>query len=271
MPFFTHASAVERLRGVVAGLDGSRYDLVLFNVEAPAHRDEHLASLTGRARADGLLVLSLPVPARDLVRLGRARIPVVLVDGVGRGVASVTTDDSEGGRMAAQHLVDLGHRAVGFVGDEPRNSLGFTSSAARESGYEDVLRRARLSTARRLRRYCPHDREAARTVATDLLRRSAHRPTAVFASSDTQATGVMAAAEDLGLRVPHDVSVIGFDDIELSRHVGLTTVRQPLFDSGRLGVELLLSAVEGDPPPPRRHQLPLELIPRATTARPSHP
>ena len=63
VPFFTHASAVERLRGVVAELDESRYDVVLFNVESPSHRDEHLMSITGRDRADGLLILSLPVPA----------------------------------------------------------------------------------------------------------------------------------------------------------------------------------------------------------------
>ncbi|MET1000755.1 MAG: LacI family DNA-binding transcriptional regulator, partial [Acidimicrobiia bacterium] len=80
VPFFTHASAVERLRGVVAALDGSRYDLVLFNVESPTHRDEHFAALTRRDRADGLLVLSMPPPADDLSRLAAAGVPVVLVD-----------------------------------------------------------------------------------------------------------------------------------------------------------------------------------------------
>src|SRR5687767_4089593 len=69
VPFFTHASAIERLRGVIAGLDGSRYDLVLFNVESPTHRDEHFASLRRRDRADGLLIVSLPPPKSDLARL----------------------------------------------------------------------------------------------------------------------------------------------------------------------------------------------------------
>ena len=268
VPFFTHASAVERLRGVVAGLDGSRYDLVLFNVEAPLHRDEHLASLTGPGRADGLLILSMPIRPRDLATLTATGMAVVLVDATGRGVPSVVTDDVEGGRMATRHLVELGHRAIGFLGDEPRPPLGFRASQARERGFDEVLRSAGLPAPPGLRRYGPHDRDVARALGRELLSPGPHRPTAVFASSDMQAMGVLRAAGDLGLRVPDDVSVIGFDDIELSAHLGLTTVRQPLFESGRLGVELLLQALAGHAGPTRRHTLPLDLVARSTTAPP---
>src|SRR5690606_24483194 len=80
VPFFTHASAVERLRGVAAALEGSHYDLVLFNVESPVQRDEHLAALSRRDRADGLLLMSLPPPDGSLERLTEAGVPVVLVD-----------------------------------------------------------------------------------------------------------------------------------------------------------------------------------------------
>jgi len=267
VPFFTHASAVERLRGVVAGLDDSRYDLVLFNVESPVHRDEHLASLTGRDRADGLLVLSLPVPDRDLERLVAAGVPVVLVDALGRGVPTVVTDDLEGGRMATQHLVDRGHRSIGFIGAEPGNPFGFTSSARREAGYAEVLAEAGLPLRRELLRHGPHDREVARGLAAELLAEP-DPPTAIFASSDVQATGVLAAAAEAGRRVPDDLSVIGFDDIELSSYVGLTTIRQPLFESGLLGVQLLLESLAGEPAPPIDHELPLELVERTTTGPP---
>jgi DNA-binding LacI/PurR family transcriptional regulator len=264
VPFFTHASAIERLRGVVAALDESHYDLVLFNVESPVHRDEHLAALTGRDRADGLLILSLPVPDRDLARLAAAGVPVVLVDAWGRDVPMVVTDDIEGGRLATQHLVDLGHRAIGFIGHDPANPFGFTASARRELGHEEVLRSAGLPVRPELRRHGPHERDAARALAAELLAED-DPPTAIFASSDAQATGVLAAAQAAGRRVPEDLSVIGFDDIELSSYVGLTTVRQPLFDSGHLGARLLLEALAGDPPPATSHQLPLELVERATT------
>jgi len=269
VPFFTHASAVERLRGVVAALEGSRYDLVLFNVSSPDHRDEHLASLTRRDRADGLLVMTLPPPAPDLERLTRARVPVVLVDARGVGVPMVLTDDRAGGRMATQHLVDLGHERIAFIGDDPGNPFGFTAGAQREQGYEAVLAEAGIPHRSELVRHGQHDREEARVLAAELLAEP-DGPTAVFASSDVQATGVLAAAAAAGRRVPEDLSVIGFDDIELSAYVGLTTVRQPLFDSGFLGARLLLDALDSnDPPVADEHELPLELVERSTTAPPS--
>ena len=268
VPFFTHASAVERLRGVVAALDGSRYDLVLFNVESPTHRDEHFAALTRRDRADGLLVLSMPPPADDLSRLVDAGVPVVLVDARGADVPTVCTDDVEGGRIATRHLLALGHERVGFIGDDPRNGFGFVSSRERERGYSEVLEEAGLPLRRALVRYGSHDRTVAQRLTEQLLAQR-DRPTAVFASSDVQATGVLAAARAAGLRVPEDLSVVGFDDIEISAYAGLTTVRQPLFDSGHIGAELLLEALAGDGrPDPVVHELPLELIERSTTAPP---
>jgi LacI family transcriptional regulator len=267
VPFFTHASAVERLRGVVAALDESRYDLVLFNVESPLHRDLHLASITGRDRADGLLIMSLPIPQRDLTRLTSAGIPVVLVDARGSGVAAVVSDDVAGGRMATEHLVALGHTSIAFIGDDPKNSFGFTSSAQRQDGYAAVLAEAGIPFRSELVRHGAHDRLVAQHLAAELLAEH-DPPTAVFASSDVQATGVLAAAAARGLRVPQDLSVIGFDDIELSAYVGLTTVHQPLFDSGQLGAQLLLDAVSGNVPPATEHVIPLTLVERATTAAP---
>ncbi len=265
VPFFTHASAVERLRGVVAELDESRYDLVLFNVESPVHRDQHLASITGRDRADGLLILSLPIPEPDLQRLTAAGVPVVLVDTRGPGVPAVVTDDVAGGRLATAHLLELGHRSIAFMGDDPKNTFGFTSSAQREQGYAAVLQEAGIPYRPELVRHGAHDRTIAEGLAAELLAES-DPPTAVFASSDVQATGVLAAAAARGLAVPKDLSVIGFDDIELSTYVGLTTVRQPLRESGQLGARLLLEAVSGEALAPIEHLLPLTLVERSTTA-----
>jgi DNA-binding LacI/PurR family transcriptional regulator len=275
VPFFTHASAVERLRGVVSALEGSAYDLVLFNVESLEHRDEHFASITGRDRADGLLVLSLPPPPRELIRLNRAGVPVVLVDARGDDVPRVLVDDVEAGRMATSHLVGLGHRRIAFLGDDPDNGLGFISSTERRVGYDEALAAAGLPLRPELVRHCPHDRDLARAATEELLALP-ERPTAVFASSDVQAIGVLEAARAAGLTVPGDLSVVGVDDIELSAYVGLTTVRQPLFESGRLGAELLLGLLAdeaaGGPPDDGRPdvELVLELVERNTTG-PPHP
>jgi LacI family transcriptional regulator len=291
VPFFTHASAVERLRGVVAALKDSAYDLVLFDVESPAHRDEHFAALTRRDRADGLLVVSLPPPARELARIVDAGVPVVLLDARGEDVPMVVTDDVEGGRIATRHLVDLGHERIAFIGEAPNNPFGFTSTALRERGYLAVLRAAGIRVDRHLIRYGAHDRTVAQRLAAGLLAKP-ERPTAVFAASDVQATGVLAAAAYAGLRVPEDLSVVGFDDIEIAAYAGLTTVHQPLFDSGRIATRMLLDHLDAgshDDAVPGRDQgpwpgnngsrddhvrtlreLPLELVERTTTSAPPH-
>jgi LacI family transcriptional regulator/LacI family repressor for deo operon, udp, cdd, tsx, nupC, and nupG len=268
VPFFTHASAVERLRGVVAALADSGYDLVLFNVESALHRDEHLNLLRSRAQADGVLVMSLSPPEEEVARLVGAGMRVVLVDARAPGVPAVVTDDVEGGRIATAHLTALGHRRIAFIGEAPENELGASSSTDREVGYGEVLASAGIAADPSLVVHGAHDRDVARALALDLLDRR-DRPTAVFAASDVQAMGVRTAAEDLGLVVPRDLSGVGFDDIELARYVGLTTVRQPLFESGQLGAELLLDALAGDEPQHARAEvLPLALVERATTAPP---
>jgi LacI family transcriptional regulator len=115
----------------------------------------------------------------------------------------------------------------------------------------------------------PHIRAIARRLTERLLARR-DPPTAVFASSDVQALGVLEAARDSGLDVPGDVSVVGFDDVEVSGYAGLTTVRQPLFESGKVAARILLDALEeGHLPEPREHRLGLELVERFTTAPPS--
>lgn len=269
VPFFTHASAVERLRGVVAELDTSLYDLVLFNVESPLHRDEHFAALTKRDRADGLLVMSLPPPVADMERLAAAGVPVVLLDATSPGVPTVLTDDVEGGRIATRHLLALGHERIAFIGDDPDNPLGFVSSGQREQGYRETLHQAGIVPDDDYIRHGPHVRAVARRRTEELLARK-DRPTAVFAASDTQALGVLEAVKAAGLDVPRDVSVVGFDDIEVSSYAGLTTVRQPLYESGRRAAALLLETLGADvTTDAAKIELDLDLVVRSTTAPPA--
>ncbi|HEU0170287.1 MAG TPA: LacI family DNA-binding transcriptional regulator [Acidimicrobiales bacterium] len=268
VPFFTHASAVERLRGVAAALDGSRYDLVLFNVESTVHRDEHFATLTRRDRADGLLVMSLPVPPTSLDRLATSGVPIVLLDAEAPGLPAVVTDDVAGGRLATQHLIDLGHERIAFIGDDPANPLGFVAGSSREEGYRRTMTDAGLEIPPGYVCHGPHVRDVARHLVGELIGRP-DPPTAIFASSDTQALGALEAVRTAGLGVPHDVSVVGFDDVEVSGYVGLTTVHQPLFESGSLAATLLLGLLDDDEvPSPLVHRLDLELVERSTTAPP---
>lgn len=270
VPFFTSPSAVERLRGIVSGLEASPYDLTLFDVESPDRRRRAFDAFGREDRADGLLAVSLVPPAAEIARLEAARIPCVLVDAPHPSLPSVLSDDLAGGELAARHLLELGHRRIAFVGDKPSDPFRFHSSRDRTDGYVRALTDAGIAIRPEYVREGTQSREVARRIARELLR-LADAPTAVFAASDTQAFGVLEAAQELGVRVPAELSVVGFDDIEAASYVGLTTVRQPLFESGRRGVELLLRSLAGEPAAIRPDILPLELVVRRTTAPPPEP
>ncbi len=267
LPFLTHPSAVERMRGVIAGLRATSYDFVVYDVEAREHRDEHLHTLARGARVDGVLVVSLPPTDAEIARFARADIRVVLVDAQHDDVSHVVIDNVEGGKLAASHLLELGHRRIGFIGDPSDNPFGFTSSSDREAGFRRTLRERGFDADERYVRHGPHGRNVAYRVAAEMLELP-EPPTAIFAASDTQALGVLEAAADSGLDVPGQLSVVGFDDIDVGVYAGLTTVRQPLFESGRRGAQLLVDALDDAPGAIAAETMPLELVVRSTTAPP---
>jgi DNA-binding LacI/PurR family transcriptional regulator len=265
-PFFTQPSVMERLRGVSHRLANEDYQLILHDVERPGQRFQLFRSLAARGGIDGLLAISLAPTDREARRMGRTGVPIVLLDRAHETLPCITIDDVEGGRMAAEHLLALGHRKIAFLGDEEANLFGFDSSAHRREGFEAALSEAAapLPPEWILRR--PHGRDAARVAATELLERGP-RPTAVFASSDVQAIGVLEAAQAVGVPVPGELSVIGFDNVESAGLIGLSTIAQPLEEIGRLGADLLLRAVSGEAIESLR--MPLELVERGSTAPPA--
>jgi len=270
VPFFTSPSAVERVRGIASVLARSQYDLMLFDVESEDRR-EHAFRLFDRGdRSDGLLLVSLVPPDDEVERLQAARLPCVLVDAPHPAFPSIVIDDVRGGELAAAHLIGLGHRRIAFIGDKPPDPFRFASSRDRTRGYERALASAGIEVRPEYVREGTQSHQVARGIAIDLLRLP-QRPTAVFAASDAQALGVLEAARILGIRVPEELSVVGFDDVEVAAYTGLTTVRQPLYESGSHGAELLLRLLEGDAASsggPYVEQLPVEVVVRSTTGPP---
>jgi LacI family transcriptional regulator len=265
VPFFTRPSFVGRLRGVEYALADSEYDLILFNVETTAKRDAYFRSVPRRERVDGLLIISLSPRDADVDRFLQTGVPTVLIDARHPRMSRAVIDDVTGGRVATQHLIDLGHRKIGYVSDKLENPFNFVSSRDRYEGYCQALEEAGIAFRPEYHHQGEHGREEARVMARTLLSLS-DPPTAIFAASDVQAIGVLQAAEDVGLRVPDELSVIGYDDIDVAEYVHLTTVRQPLFVSGVEGVEMLLESIVAPSPTPRRVLLPTELVVRGTTA-----
>lgn len=265
VPFLTRPSVAARLAGIIDVLDAKGYDTVVFNVETPAQRDRHAYLLTERHRAAGIVVISLRLSGGQLSALAEAGLPVALVDTAAPGLPCTVVDDVLGGLMATRHLLGLGHRRIGFVGDRPDGGLGFRSTARRLRGYRRALAEANLPLDPALIRRGGHSLSAGAEMASRLLALP-DPPTAIFAASDTQAAGVLAAAEAASFVVPDELSVIGFDDIESAAQLGLSTVRQPLRTSGAHAAQRLCQLLRGEAVIPLREVLPLKVMARRSTA-----
>ena len=263
-PFFTRPAFIGRLRGVEAALTESEYDLVLYNVETTDKRDACFRKLPISQRFDGLLLIALPPTDEDVAHFRQAGIPVVLVDAYHPALSHVVIDDVKGGYMATKHLIELGHTRLAYISDPLESPFRFTSSLHRYQGYRQALDEAGIPFRQEYHRWAEHGEEQARDMARHLLDLD-EPPTAIFAASDTQAIGAMEAIRERGLRIPQDVALVGYDDIEVSRYLGLTTIRQPFFETGVKGVEVLLQAIDHPSTEPCHIELPIELICRRST------
>ncbi|HEY1918203.1 MAG TPA: LacI family DNA-binding transcriptional regulator [Streptosporangiaceae bacterium] len=270
VPHLTRPSTVARLAGALAVLDEQGYDTIVCNVDTPEQRDHHLTALTARHRADGVIIVSIRLAKQRLAAFRHASIPIVSVDAIAAGVPQTVIDDVAGGRLATAHLLGLGHRRIGFIGDAigrgGTHDLGFSSSRLRLLGYRRELAGADIDFDPGLVRLGPHGAVVAAEMASELLALP-DPPTAIFAASDTQAMGVLSAAEQRGFPVPGRLSVVGFDDIESTALLNLSTVHQPLEQSGAEGARRLCALLSGVKVRPLRQLLPLRMVQRMSSAR----
>jgi DNA-binding LacI/PurR family transcriptional regulator len=268
LPLFTLPSFVERLRGIHAVLAETEYDLVLYSVETPEKRDDYFARLAHPSRADGLILVSLPPNDEQAKRFIHSGIPVVLVDAVHPDMNRIYVDDRAGGRLATQHLIDQGHTRIAYLSDYLDTPF-HPSMHQRFEGYRAALADAGIPFRPEYHVMGDHERQAAHELALSLFALP-EPPTAIFAASDTQAIGVMDAAFMSGIHIPHSLSVIGFDGIRDSEYVKLTTVQQPLYESGARGAEMMLQLLDKEISGIHDLLLPVCLIKRNTTAPPEN-
>ncbi len=259
----TRPSVVERLRGIELALVEAALDMLVLNVETPERRDAVLRSVARPERIDGVIMVSVAPHDTEIARVRRSGLPVVLIDAHHRHLPRVVCDDVGGGAMAAKHLLELGHTRIGFIGDEPRPILGVPSSRMRLRGAMFALREHGLAMRPDHVVELEHSRQAAQAAAETLLSSSAP-PTAIIAANDTLAIGILEAVRRLGVDVPGELSVIGYDDIEAADFMGLTTIHQPLRESGVRAVERLVGMIAGQPSGPLREVLPVTLVRRRT-------
>ena len=219
--------AEELLRGTVQAADEAATSVVVSTVDSPGGFTAWLDRATARGTDGALLVLHLP-DSSELQGLAAARIPLVVIDPPeepGPGIRSVGTTNWQGCLTATRHLIELGHRRIAIIGGPEQ----LWSSRARLAGYRAALEAAGLPPAGELIRRDDFCTEGGRRQARGLLA-LAQPPTAIVAGNDPQAFGVLQALGERGLRVPDDLSVVGFDDVPVASWAtpALTTVRQPL-------------------------------------------
>ena len=262
-PFFTAPSFVERLRGVDSALADMNYELVVYSVDSLNRLQGYLAALPFRDNLDGLIIMALRFDETNARRFSERGLEVVSIEFAQPDFSSIEIDDFTGGSIAAQYLIAKGHRRIGFIGNLNPPDFALKPEVARLAGFRSALSEANIRLPDEYVRSSSFQQKPTRQAARDLLT-LLEPPTAVFAAADTQAIGVLKVAQELGLRVPEDLAILGFDDLDLSEFIGLTTIRQHLDESGRVAIDLLLSRI-GNPDRPIQHvQLPLEVVERDT-------
>jgi LacI family transcriptional regulator len=260
--------AVEILRGVEEWGAAHETGVAVSSVRHGNVRPASWTSAVASHDSGGVILVTSRLTEDHVSQLRSAAIPLVVIDPANTppaNIPSVGATNWAGGIAATEHLLSLGHRRIAAI-TGPADML---CSLARIDGYRSALDRAGVGYTTELVRYGDFTHEGGFARAAELLDQP-DPPTAIFAGSDQQAFGVYEAARMRGLRIPQDLSVVGFDDLPVSRWASppMTTVRQPLAEMGSVAAQMLGDLIEGKPLPSARVELSTELIVRESTAAP---
>ncbi|MBX7267336.1 LacI family DNA-binding transcriptional regulator [Micromonospora sp. Llam7] len=263
--------ALEIIRGVEAVTTLKEVNVLLSQLSGARRPPQSWIDSVIARRPLGVLLVMCNLTDQQRQHLQRQSIPVVVVDTDSASAASVPTVGSNnwnGGLLATRHLLELGHRRIAIISG-PQDVL---CARARTAGFRCAHEELGIPADPGLIRHGNFHLDAGYTHGVELLSRP-DRPTAIFAGSDLQAMGVLRAARQVGLDVPGDVSVVGYDNLPVSAWIGpaLTTVNQPLRDMAGTATQMLLDLARGNALPTSRIDLVAELVIRESTAPPPHP
>lgn len=263
-PFTTYPSFGRRLAGVLKATRDSALEVVIYDQESAAVTSPSLSSIPLTRQLDGLVIMALPLDEAVAERLVAHKLPTVLVESEHPRFSSISIDDAEGGRLVAELLLGRGHTRLACVVEGKRGQRRTLPAESRPVAFQRAVAAAGHPIPPSRIRYVPYGMEPARAAAAELLALR-DPPTAIFAYDDVLAAGVLRAARDRGLRVPEDLAVVGFDDSELAEHLDLTTVRQPLEQSGGLAIRTLQGLLADPAATQQRIMLGLSVVERSTT------
>ncbi len=251
----------EIMRGIDAELAIAQYDLMLYTAHRRAAKESNYIANLAQGMVDGLLLILPSNPGAYMETLHQGHLPFVLIDhqGIDEKTCAVGATNWQGAYNATEYLMNLGHQRIGFI----TGSMDLGSARDRLAGYRAALRTHHLPVDEEL--VCEGDFQQLDGYNNgQALLALPQPPTAIFASNDVMAMGAMDAVRERGLRVPDDISILGFDDIPQAVNIrpALTTVRQPLEKMGRVATQMLLDRLNDPQASPKRIELPTELVVR---------
>lgn len=256
------------LSGIASALMRRGFDITLYSLTADrGERLEVFENFLRRQRVDGVIAISIELGDEETARLAELGLPVIAIGGPNPRLSTLTVDDVAVARLATEHLISLGHRAIAHIGASPEFDVDFHIPTRRRQGFELALADAGIPVHPALFEPADFTIEGGFRAAKQLLGRPGERPTAIFAASDEMAIGALLASRELGYRVPEDISVVGIDGHELGEFFRLTTVDQFPRGQGERAADAILDELER---PGLRHepgQLPYDLIVRGSTSR----
>lgn len=234
----------ELLAGIQEALFALDYELALYGIrEGTATRERLFDTVLPRRRFDGIIAVGIQPSAHELERLQRSERPLVSVGPYSEGSSAVSIDDVAAARIATEHLIDLGHTDIAFVGGSADADSSSFGDARRVEGYLEALRAAGLLDSARLVE-APPTMPGGYEAAVELLGDRRRRPTAIVGVCDEAAIGATIAARRLGISVPAELSVVGIDDHEHAAMFSLTTIRQAPREQGHEAVRLLQERID---------------------------
>lgn len=272
VPPFTGYFYFEVLNGIQHALSNYGYDLILYNVDKLEKKEEILKRTIKERRVDGVLLISMPISNKLVARFKESKLPIVLVDSYHQDLDSITVENEEGAFIATEHLINLGHQRIGMI----NGCLHSIPALNRLKGFRAALNKYHLvchdnwvvnvnfNGDTEVLHNDGFNKLAGYKAMSRLLQLNEDRPTGVFISSDIQATGAIKAIKEFGLKIPDDITIIGFDDIELSEYLGLSTVHQPMYEMGKLSVDRLMDKIAGRASDNFKKVFPTKLVIRET-------
>jgi len=265
-PFINRWYFAEALSGAEQALREAGLDLLIYNFSQVKGREKLFREQLRNSRVVGLLIVSVPPTQEEFEALTNLGVPLSFIGISPEGSASAGINDFEGAKVATQHLINQGHTKIGLIAGSTANQYEFPVPESRKRGFLTALEENGIDWNPSREVIADFTLATGLSAMDELLARR-DRPTAIFAQSDEMAIGAMRSALRHGLKIPDDISIIGFDDHEMSEYFDLTTIRQPVEQIGEMAAWQILDQMKNPSVKPKHVTLPTQLIVRGSTRK----